>query len=92
MPFDMDARIDEWKMGLLDTSKRNRLINFTTGRSGGVVILSPSTATLWQRLVLDGQPYTFPWKRDILGLPPNAIDGDPDPLGGRSRIRPDHSP
>ena len=32
MPFDMDARIDEWKMGLLDTSKRNRLINFTTGR------------------------------------------------------------
>lgn len=37
MPFDIDARIDEWKRSLLDTTKRNRLIKFASGRGSGIV-------------------------------------------------------
>jgi very-short-patch-repair endonuclease len=94
MPFDIDARIDEWKRSLLDTTKRNRLIKFTTGRGGGIAILHPPTAALWRLLVVDGKPAAFPWKREILGLPADIIDGGPsesasaDPSGEGSASDP----
>lgn len=77
MPFDMEKQIDEWKKSLLDTTKRNRLIKFSTGRGGGVSLLHPEPAELWQGLI-DGNTFRFPWKRDILGLPANMIDSEPD--------------
>jgi len=79
MPFDIDARITDWQKQLLDTTKRNRLIKFVTGRAGGVGLLHPGFGPLWQRLVVDGQPCVFAWKREILGLPAEVIDGTDEP-------------
>ena len=36
MPADIALQIERWRGRLLDTSKRNPLINFSTGRSGGI--------------------------------------------------------
>ena len=84
MPFDIDARIGEWQKSLLDTTRRNRLIKFTAGRSGGLTFLHPAGDDLWQGLVVEGRPFTFPWKRDILDLPAEAIDGETaDPADAR---------
>ena len=41
MPFDIDARLAEWRKSLLDTTKRNRLIKFVAGRIGGVNLVRP---------------------------------------------------
>jgi very-short-patch-repair endonuclease len=76
MPFDPDARLAEWRKTLLDTTKRNRLIKFVTGRIGGVNLLSPATGELWGKLVRDGTTLTFPWKRDLLGLPREVLDAE----------------
>jgi len=76
MPFDIDARIDDWKKSLLDTTKRNRLVKFSAGRGGGVSFLHPSADALWQRLVVESRRLAFRWKREILGLPAAEIDAD----------------
>src|SRR5438552_12980212 len=34
--FDVADRIDGWRQQLLDTSRRNRLVSFRSGRGGGV--------------------------------------------------------
>ncbi|HKB36225.1 MAG TPA: DUF4011 domain-containing protein, partial [Gemmataceae bacterium] len=68
MSFDLTARIEAWRTQLLDTTRRNRLINFKTGRGGGVLLLRPDPGDLWDRLV-GGTPLTFPWRRDLLDLP-----------------------
>jgi hypothetical protein len=74
--FDIKARIDAWRQQLLDTSKRNRLVSFRSGRVGGVDLISPDAASLWQRLVADEGRLQFPWKRDVLGLPAELIDAE----------------
>ena len=76
MPLDIDARIAEWRKSLLDTTKRNRLIRFVTGRVGGVKLIYPSAIDLWASLVRDGQTCTFVWKHDLLGLPPEVINSN----------------
>src|SRR5437879_1448188 len=76
MPFDAAARLTEWRKSLLDTTKRNRLIKFVAGRVGGVNFLRPVPAELWVRLVREGAPLTFAWKRELLGLPPEILDAD----------------
>lgn len=82
MPFDIEAQIGEWQKSLLDTTRRNRLIKFTAGRGGGLTFLHPAGDDLWQRLVVEGRAFAFPWKRDILGVPAEAIDGEAtDPPG-----------
>ncbi len=43
MPFDGNARIETWRKQLLDTTKRNRLINFKAGRGA---------ASAWSTLTL----------------------------------------
>ena len=87
MPFDIDTRIGEWRNSLLDTTKRNRLIKFVTGRAGGIKLLSPKVVDLWCHLVKDEIALTFPWKRDILGLAREVLDAatlgvDFDPIHG----------
>ena len=94
MPLDIDARIAEWRKSLLDTTKRNRLIRFVTGRVGGVKLIYPSAIDLWASLVRDGQTCTFVWKHDLLGLPPEVIDSntfasDFDPNRASSKPAPD---
>ncbi|MBM3980313.1 MAG: DUF4011 domain-containing protein, partial [Planctomycetes bacterium] len=90
MPFDLDARLDEWRKALLDTTKRNRLVKFEAGRVGGVALVRP-TADLWARLVRDGEQLTFVWKRDLLGLPQEVLNAetlsaDFDPASGQSAL------
>src|SRR5262245_38767415 len=72
MPFDMTAQIETWRTQLLDTTGRNRLINFRTGRGGGILLVHPDPGDLWQLLVCQGDPLTFPWKRDLIDLPEEA--------------------
>jgi len=76
MPFDIDARISEWRKSLLDTTKRNRLIKFVTGRVGGIELIAPKPGDIWTRLVREYGTLTFPWKRDLLGLPREVVDAD----------------
>ncbi|HEV3438840.1 MAG TPA: DUF4011 domain-containing protein [Gemmata sp.] len=76
MSFDLDARIADWRKSLLDTTKRNRLIKFVAGRIGGVNLIHPSASDLWTRLVREGRTLTFPWKRELLGLPREIVDAD----------------
>src|SRR5262245_64171686 len=76
MPFDIDARISEWRKSLLDTTKRNRLIKFVAGRIGGINLVAPKPGDIWARLVREYGTLTFPWKRDLLGLPREVVDAD----------------
>src|SRR5436309_8169446 len=69
MPFDIAARIEAWRAQLLDTTKRNRLISFKSGRGGGILLVHPDPGELWHRLVAGNRPLTFPWKRDLIDLP-----------------------
>jgi hypothetical protein len=71
MLFDIAARIEAWRMQLLDTSKRNRLINFKAGRTGGIALIHPDPGDLWHRLVTQDAALTFQWKRDLIDLPPD---------------------
>jgi very-short-patch-repair endonuclease len=69
MPSDIDARIEGWRSQLLDTTKRNRLINFKSGRTGGITLVHPDPDDLWQRLVVANTSLTFAWVRDLIDLP-----------------------
>jgi very-short-patch-repair endonuclease len=72
MPFDISAQIEAWRTLLLDTTKRNRLINFKTGRGGGVALVHPDPGELWHRLLVADSALTFPWRRDLIDLPNEA--------------------
>jgi hypothetical protein len=72
MAFDMKQQVDGWRAQLLDTSRRNRLINFKVGRGGGVWLVYPDPGDLWHRLVVRGNQLTFAWKNELLGLPPET--------------------
>ncbi len=74
MPFDFNARIEAWRSQLLDTTKRNRLINFKTGRTGGISLAHPNAGDLWHRLVTNNTALTFVWKRELIDLPPDTED------------------
>jgi very-short-patch-repair endonuclease len=76
MPFDINAQIDAWRALLLDTTKRNRLINFKVGRTGGIAIVHPDPGNVWHSLVTTNARLTFAWKRDLIDLPP-----DPEEAG-----------
>src|SRR5688572_16198992 len=74
MSFDMAAQIEQWRKQLLDTSKRNRLVNFRTGRTGGIALVHPGPGDIWHRLMAGGSPLTFPWKRELIDLPLEVED------------------
>lgn len=78
MPFDFAARIEGWRTQLLDTTKRNRLINFKAGRTGGIALAHPDPGDLWHRLVTETAPLTFPWKRDLINLPTDSTGATGD--------------
>src|SRR5262245_50909725 len=75
MSFDMAARIEAWRTLLLDTTRRNRLINFKTGRGGGILLVHPDPGDLWDRL-LGGAVLRFARRRDLLDLPEPPPDTD----------------
>ena len=45
-------RVDDWKLKLIDLSKRNKLINFTPSKSSTVTFESPSINEVFNRLVI----------------------------------------
>jgi very-short-patch-repair endonuclease len=75
MPFDINAQIEDWRKLLLDTSKRNRLINFKTGRTGGISLVYPDSGEFWHHLVTNNTALSFVWKRDLIDLPPESEEG-----------------
>ena len=79
MPFDITAQIEEWRKQLLDTTKRNRLINFKVGRTGGIALVHPDPGDIWNRLVARNEALAFVWKRDLVEFPASeeeAIEGN----------------
>lgn len=69
MPIDLDKRIETWRTQLLDTTKRNRLINFKSGGTGGIALIHPKPGTLWGSLLTSTSTPFFVWKRDLVELP-----------------------
>src|SRR5438552_1782357 len=66
MPTDIASQIELWRGRLLDTSKRNRLISFSTGRSGGIRLVHPAVDTIWGTLVATNGAMRFPWRRTLV--------------------------
>lgn len=91
MPFDISTKIEAWRAQLLDMTKRNRLINFKSGRGGGIPLLYPNPGELWHLLITDSQPLTFPWKRDLIELPEDSEEED-GAAGGPTPAEPDEPP
>jgi very-short-patch-repair endonuclease len=77
MSFDINARIDAWRTQLLDTTKRNRLINLKVGRTGGIALVHPDPSDLWHHLVTSNAGLTFVWKRQLIDLPPDPEEAAP---------------
>lgn len=56
---DLDRKIDRWKRELLDTGKRNKMINFRETKRATLRILEPEASELFNRLVFSEKPLTF---------------------------------
>jgi hypothetical protein len=50
-------RIDDWKLKLIDLSRRNKLINFTAPKSSSLQITKPSIDNVFERLVLKSRAW-----------------------------------
>ncbi len=50
-------RIDEWKLKLIDLSRRSRLLYFTPARSSSILIKAPDIKTVFDRLVVKGRSW-----------------------------------
>ena len=64
--IDILEQIERWRQQLLDTSKRNRLINCRIGGHGALRLHFPNTDLIWDKL-LSGSSMTFRWKRELVG-------------------------
>jgi hypothetical protein len=56
---DLDRKIDRWKRELLDTGKRNKMINYRETKRATLRILEPDASTLFNKLVSSEKPLTF---------------------------------
>jgi hypothetical protein len=61
---DIASTIEQWRGRLLDTSKRNRLISFHAGRSGGVGLAHPGAGRTWEALVAWESSMSFARRRE----------------------------
>ncbi len=55
----IDAKLEQWKLRLLDLSKRNRLLYFRSVRNGNVQIIEPPAEDVFSWLVVDEKKVTF---------------------------------
>ncbi len=74
MSHDIATKIEEWRTQLLDTTKRNPLINFKIGSAGGIALVHPEPCDIWDRLVVKSDNLTFVWKRDLVGQPTAEVE------------------
>ena len=56
---ELSRRIEAWKRELLDTGRRNRMINFRETRSQTLKILFPDAGELFNRMAFSAKPLTF---------------------------------
>ena len=56
---NLERKIEYWKKELLDTGKRNRMINYRDTRRSTLRILDPEAADLFNRLAFSEKPLTF---------------------------------
>lgn len=56
---DLDRKIERWKRELLDTGKRNKMINFRETKRATLRILEPEAAELFNKLAFSDKPLTF---------------------------------
>ncbi len=56
---DLDKKIEHWKRELLDTGKRNKMINYRETKRSTLKILEPEATELFNRLALSEKPLTF---------------------------------
>ena len=54
-----EMKFDAWRHGLLDISKRNKLMNYRKSKRATLQITSPTLFDLYQRLVVDGESLSF---------------------------------
>ena len=52
-------QIDGWRESLIDRTKRNKLLYFTSSRTASVQIISPGLTDLYRRLVEDEAALSF---------------------------------
>jgi hypothetical protein len=88
MTFDLTSQVENWRSQLLDTTKRSRLVNFKTGRGGGIALLHPAPADLWHRLTAGTAPLTFPWRRNLIDRPEGEDRTGPDADGSLTLFDP----
>ena len=66
-----NKKLEHWARALLDTGKRNNLVNFRETKSSSVEILIPSTEELFQRALAGAEFEVFENKSDGLIIPPD---------------------
>ena len=72
MTSDIASTIEQWRGRLLDTSKRNRLISFHAGRSGGLGLAHPDPDRIWEAIVAGEGSMSFVRRGELLGEPGRA--------------------
>ena len=55
----LDTKIESWKRELLDTGKRNKMINYRETKRATLTILEPSAKELFNRLAFSDKALTF---------------------------------
>ena len=76
-------RVEEWKLKLIDLSRRNRLIYFRPTRSSNIQIERPEMRKVFERLVIKGRSWEI-WQPP----PAEMAEGASGASGRRSRRRP----
>lgn len=56
---NLDHKIEFWKRELLDTGKRNKMINYKETKRATLRILEPESSELFNRLAFSDKPLTF---------------------------------
>ena len=61
----LDSRIETWKKLLLDTGRKNRLINFKESKRSNVKITNPSYTDLYNFVVVQEKEVVFPYASKV---------------------------
>ena len=60
-----EKKFEFWKHGLLDVSRRNRMINYRRTKRSSLEITSPDLSSLFQRLIIKEEKISFRRRVDV---------------------------
>ncbi|MFH5978345.1 DUF4011 domain-containing protein, partial [Clostridium perfringens] len=60
-----EMKFEAWRHGLLDISKRNKLMNYRKTKRATLQLIHPSLCNLFHRLVIDGESLSFRRQIDV---------------------------